>query len=68
MAQCRMQVVSVATTRIDGLVKEGRFLEALFYRLNVVQLEARTTRPSEPESTLRWRAGSLTSAQFIHNL
>ena len=44
MAQCRMQVVSIATTRIDGLVKEGRFLEALFYRLNVVQLEARRHR------------------------
>jgi transcriptional regulator of acetoin/glycerol metabolism len=46
-AECRAQVVSIATTRIDGLVGDGRFLEALFYRLNIVQLEARTTRPSE---------------------
>jgi transcriptional regulator of acetoin/glycerol metabolism len=46
-ARCRMQVVSIATTRIDGLVREGRFLEALFYRLNVVQLEARTTRSAD---------------------
>jgi transcriptional regulator of acetoin/glycerol metabolism len=44
-AQCRVQVVSIATTRIDGLVKEGRFLEGLFYRLNIVQLEARTSPP-----------------------
>ena len=59
MAQCRMQVVSIATTRIDGLVKQGRFLEALFYRLNVLQLEARTSG----------NTGNLTSStQFIHNL
>jgi transcriptional regulator of acetoin/glycerol metabolism len=47
LAQGRMQVVSIATTRIYGLVKKGRFLEALFYRLNVVQLEARTTRAAD---------------------
>jgi DNA-binding NtrC family response regulator len=52
-----MQVVSIATTRVDGLVKEGRFLEALFYRLNVVQLDARSAE-----------YGDLTSPQFIHNL
>jgi transcriptional regulator of acetoin/glycerol metabolism len=38
----RTQVVSLATTRIDQLVKDGRFLEGLFYRLNVVQLDARS--------------------------
>ncbi len=36
------QVVSVATTRVDQLVRDGRFLEGLFYRLNVVQLDARS--------------------------
>lgn len=46
-ALCRVQVVSIATTRIDGLIKDGRFLEGLFYRLNIVQLEARTTRPPD---------------------
>jgi transcriptional regulator of acetoin/glycerol metabolism len=32
------RVVSVATTRIDRLVRQGRFLEDLFYRLNVLQM------------------------------
>lgn len=36
-----IHVVSVATTRIDHLVRTGRFLEGLFYRLNIVQLDAR---------------------------
>ena len=36
------QVVSIATTRIDHLVKDGRFLEGLFYRLNVVQIDVRS--------------------------
>ena len=36
-----IQVVSVATTRLDHLVGKGRFLEGLFYRLNIVQLDAR---------------------------
>jgi DNA-binding NtrC family response regulator len=51
-AHCRMQVVSIATTRIDGLVREGRFLEGLFYRLNVVQLEARSTRLADHHGTV----------------
>ena len=42
----KVQVVSVATTRIDQLVKDGGFLEGLFYRLNVVQVDARSARPS----------------------
>jgi transcriptional regulator of acetoin/glycerol metabolism len=33
------RVVSVATTRLDRLVRQGRFLEDLFYRLNVVQMD-----------------------------
>ena len=41
-----VQVVSVATTRLDQFVADGRFLEGLFYRLNVVQLETRGPRPS----------------------
>lgn len=41
-----VQVVSVATTRLDKLVKDGRFLEGLFYRLNVVQVDARTPAPA----------------------
>jgi transcriptional regulator of aromatic amino acid metabolism len=47
-AQCRVQVISIATTRIDGLVRDGRFLEGLFYRLNIVQLEARASRHDRP--------------------
>jgi transcriptional regulator of acetoin/glycerol metabolism len=46
-AHCRMQVVSIATTRIDRLVRERRFLESLFYRLNIVQLEARNTKSAD---------------------
>jgi transcriptional regulator of acetoin/glycerol metabolism len=43
----RVRVVSIATTRIDSFVRDGRFLEGLFYRLNVVQFEARSPRVSE---------------------
>ena len=35
-----VQVVSVTSQPIWPLVEEGRFLEGLFYRLNVVTLEA----------------------------
>ncbi len=35
-----VQIVSVTTRPIWPLVEEGRFLEGLFYRLNVVTLEA----------------------------
>lgn len=34
------QIVSLTTTELLPLVMEGAFLEGLFYRLNVVQLEA----------------------------
>ena len=40
------QVISLATTRIDTLVREDRFLEGLFYRLNIVQVDARGQKPS----------------------
>jgi transcriptional regulator of acetoin/glycerol metabolism len=43
-----IHVVSVATTRIDHLVRSGRFLEGLFYRLNIVQLDARGEGPAAP--------------------
>jgi transcriptional regulator of acetoin/glycerol metabolism len=36
-----MHVVSLATISLDRIVREGCFLEALFYRLNMVYLEAR---------------------------
>jgi transcriptional regulator of acetoin/glycerol metabolism len=39
-----VQVVSVATSRIDTMVREGRFLEGLFYRLNVVRVDASSAR------------------------
>ena len=45
-AHPNVQVISVATTRLDHLVKDGRFLEGLFYRLNVVQVDARTPAPA----------------------
>jgi transcriptional regulator of aromatic amino acid metabolism len=38
-----VQVVSVTSKPIWPLVEEGRFLEGLFYRLNVVTLEAGRT-------------------------
>ena len=46
-AHGRMKVVSIATTQIDRLVREGGFLAALFYRLNIVQLEARNTKSAD---------------------
>jgi DNA-binding NtrC family response regulator len=39
-----VQVVSAATSRIDTVVREGRFLEDLFYRLNVVRVDASSAR------------------------
>jgi transcriptional regulator of aromatic amino acid metabolism len=54
-AHATVQVVSVATGRIDQLVRDGRFLEGLFYRLNVIRLDARSTgqvshHPVDPTS------------------
>lgn len=61
-AHDRVQVVSVATTRVDALAMDGRFLEGLFYRLNVVQLEARKPgpmgyRPAAPLSLQCYASG-----------
>jgi DNA-binding NtrC family response regulator len=42
-----MQVVSVASAPLEILVEDGQFLEGLFYRLNVLRLNAdRGTRPA----------------------
>jgi DNA-binding NtrC family response regulator len=42
-----MQVVSVASAPLQALVEDGEFLEGLFYRLNVIRLDAgRGTRPA----------------------
>ena len=57
-AQPPTQVVSVATTRIDQLVRSGRFLEGLFYRLNMVQLDARGVRPVSQTSRVSARTES----------
>jgi hypothetical protein len=35
-----LQIASLTTVALEELVQDGRFLEALFYRLNVVRLEA----------------------------
>ena len=48
-----VQVVSLTTTPLAPLVEQGEFLEGLFYRLNVVRLDAETgTRPAPIEA---WR-------------
>ncbi len=39
-----VQIVSITSEPIWPLVEQGRFLEGLFYRLNVVTLEANETR------------------------
>ncbi len=38
-APAQMQVVSVATESLLAAVHEGRFLEALYYRLNIVRMD-----------------------------
>ncbi len=57
-----IHVVSVATTRIDHLVRSGRFLEGLFYRLNIVQLDARA-EDSAASARVPGNLGSLVYAQ-----
>ena len=39
-----MQVVSVTGIRLMDLVRDGRFLEGLFYRLNIISLTAQRRR------------------------
>jgi hypothetical protein len=46
-----MQVISLATTPLRSLVEDGEFLEGLFYRLNVIRLDAvHGTRPAPPDT------------------
>lgn len=40
-----LQVVSISSVPLRPLVDDGRFLEGLFYRLNVIYLDARPGRP-----------------------
>ena len=40
LTRLRTQVISIATTRLEQLVRDGRFLEGLFFRINVLQLDA----------------------------
>ena len=40
-----LQIISITTGALDGLVKRGEFLEGLYYRLNVVRLDIKSTRP-----------------------
>ena len=42
------QVISLTTAAIDRLVESGRFLEGLFYRLNMVRLDIRSTPAGAP--------------------
>jgi len=39
-----MQVVSMTSKRLMGMVCDGRFLEGLFYRLNTISITARGNR------------------------
>jgi DNA-binding NtrC family response regulator len=39
-----VQIVSITSEPLWPLVEQGRFLEGLFYRLNVVTLEAKQGR------------------------
>jgi transcriptional regulator of acetoin/glycerol metabolism len=39
-----LQIVSASDTRLWPLVEEGHFLESLFYRLNLITLEAKAPR------------------------
>lgn len=46
-----LQVVSLTEVALEERVNDGRFLESLFYRLNVVRLDSRT--PTARHSTPR---------------
>jgi transcriptional regulator of acetoin/glycerol metabolism len=39
-----LQIVSASETRLWPLVEDGQFLESLFYRLNLITLEAKAPR------------------------
>jgi DNA-binding NtrC family response regulator len=46
-----LQVISITTGALDGMVKRGEFLEGLYYRLNVVRLDIKSTQPVSPLRT-----------------
>ena len=46
----RVQIVSLTSAPLWPLVENGEFLEGLFFRLNVVCLEARSTADGHPTS------------------
>lgn len=48
-----VQIISLTTPAIDGMVKRGEFLEGLFYRLNVVRLDIKSTQLSRPVAVYR---------------
>ena len=69
VARPRIQVVSVATTRIDQLVKNGRFLEDLFYRLNIVQFDATGVMASLADGLNAYnRAGRIGAPPTVSNV
>lgn len=46
-AHGQVQVISLTTTPLPGLVEDGQFLEGLLYRLNVIRIDgAAGTRPA----------------------
>ncbi len=54
-----MQVVSLSSARLARLVEDGEFLEGLYYRLNVIRLDAlHGTRPA-PLDTWQNAAGRM---------
>ena len=54
-----MQVVSLSSARLARLVEEGEFLEGLYYRLNLIRLDAmHGTRPA-PLDTWQNAAGRM---------
>lgn len=54
-----LQVVSLTSAPLAGLVEEGEFLEGLYYRLNVIRLDAmHGTRPA-PLDTWQNAAGRM---------
>jgi Sigma-54 interaction domain len=50
-----MQVVSIASAPLRRLVGDGRFLEGLFYRLNVIRLDASRVPAMPPRGHLAER-------------
>jgi Sigma-54 interaction domain len=55
-----MEVVSVTTAPLQALVEDGEFLEGLFYRLNVLRLDAK--RGTRPAPLSAWRGSHETRA------